>query len=212
MTDDEERRGVTVWFTGLPSAGKSTVSRVVARRLRALGHRVEILDGDEQRRALCSDLGFSAEDRRTNVRRIAYVAELLARHGVIVLVPVIAPHADARAEARAHHDRHRTPYLEAYVDTPVELCERRDVKGLYREHRAGRLSGLTGVDDRYDAPQDPDVLVPTAGLDPEASSDVVLTNLFRRGHLTTRPCRYVDGDGRTARNDTGGTDDRLSRV
>ncbi|WP_062214182.1 adenylyl-sulfate kinase [Streptomyces sp. NBRC 109706] len=152
-------RGATVWLTGLPSAGKTTIAEALAARLADEGHRVEVLDGDEIRTFLSAGLGFSREDRHTNVRRIGFVAELLASHGVKVLVPVIAPYADSREAVRKHHQAAGTGYLEVHVATPVEVCSERDVKGLYARQASGELTGLTGVDDPYEAPADPDLRI-----------------------------------------------------
>ncbi|MBE8520450.1 adenylyl-sulfate kinase [Amycolatopsis sp. H6(2020)] len=152
--------GVTVWLTGLPSSGKSTVARGTAERLRSAGHRVEVLDGDEIRRTLTRDLGFGRADREENVRRIGFVARLLARHGVTVLVPVIAPYAGSRLEVRDRHAEDRTGFVEVHVATPLEVCAARDVKGLYAGQRAGRLTGLTGVDDPYEPPARPELVLP----------------------------------------------------
>ncbi|WP_069812494.1 adenylyl-sulfate kinase [Streptomyces sp. TP-A0874] len=149
--------GATVWLTGLPSAGKTTIAEALAERLRSAGRRVEVLDGDEIRRFLSAGLGFSRADRQVNVERIGFVAQLLAAHGVTVLVPVIAPYADAREAVRKRHQTRDTPYLEVHVATPVEVCAERDVKGLYARQAAGELSGLTGVDDPYEEPVDPDL-------------------------------------------------------
>jgi adenylylsulfate kinase len=157
--DGPRELGATVWLTGLPSAGKSTIASAVAERLRTEGHRVQVLDGDEIRAYLTADLGFSKEDRLENVRRIGYVAELLARNGVKVLVPVIAPYTASRDGVRTRHDATATPYLEVHVATPVEVCADRDVKGLYARQRAGALTGLTGVDDPYEPPIDPDLRI-----------------------------------------------------
>ena len=148
----DRRPGATVWLTGLPSAGKSTIARALASQLRADGRRVELLDGDELRTNLTADLGFSREDRDTNVRRVGFIAGLLARHGVIALVPVIAPYAAARAAVRAAHDVDGTAFIEVHVATPLEVCAERDVKGLYAKQRAGEIHGLTGVDDPYEIP------------------------------------------------------------
>lgn len=154
-------RGVTLWFTGLPSAGKSTVARALAERLRADGHAVELLDGDEVRPHLSQGLGYSRADRDINVTRIGYVARLLARNGVKVLVPVVSPYAAARDANRAAHDTEGTPYLEIHVATPLEVCQERDVKGLYAKAKAGEMTGMTGVDDPYEPPTAPDLVVPT---------------------------------------------------
>ncbi|MFE4536851.1 adenylyl-sulfate kinase [Streptomyces scopuliridis] len=152
-------RGATVWLTGLPSAGKTTIANALADRLRAEGHRVEVLDGDEIREFLSAGLGFGREDRHTNVQRIGFVAELLASNGVKALVPVIAPYADSREAVRKRHQSEGTGYLEVHVATPVEVCSVRDVKGLYAKQAAGEISGLTGVDDPYEAPDSPDLRI-----------------------------------------------------
>ncbi|WP_051967726.1 adenylyl-sulfate kinase [Kitasatospora mediocidica] len=160
-TADACGRGATVWLTGLPSAGKTTLALALADRLRAEGHRVEVLDGDEIREFLSKGLGFSKEDRHTNVTRIGFVAEKLAAHGVKVLAPVIAPYADSRAAVRAQHDKNGTQFLEIHVATPVDVCSERDVKGLYAKQAAGEISHLTGVDDPYEAPENPDLRILT---------------------------------------------------
>jgi adenylylsulfate kinase len=149
--------GVTVWLTGLPSSGKSTIARAVADRLTGSGRRAQVLDGDEIRAQLSPDLGFSKEDRETNVRRIGFVAQLLAAHGVTVLVPVIAPYAGPRRDVRAQHLAAGLRYLEIHVATPLEVCIERDVKGLYAKQAAGLIHGMTGVDDPYEEPIDPDL-------------------------------------------------------
>ena len=156
--------GATVWLTGLSGAGKTTVAEALAERLRSEGRAVEVLDGDELRTNLSAGLGFSREDRSTHVRRVGFVAELLARHGVVSLVPVIAPYADARADVRAHHDKQGTPYVEVHVATPLAECARRDVKGLYAKAQAGELTGMTGVDDPYEEPEEPDLRLDTTGV------------------------------------------------
>ena len=158
-----EWQGGTVWLTGLPSAGKTTIATGLAERLRAEGHRVQVLDGDEMRAALSADLGFSKEDRDINVRRIGYVAGLLAGHGVTAVVPVIAPYAVSREAVRERHAAQGVPYVEVHVATPVEVCADRDVKGLYARQAAGELSGLTGADDPYEEPVDPDLRIHTQG-------------------------------------------------
>jgi adenylylsulfate kinase len=181
LAPSDRRPGATVWLTGLPSAGKSTIARALASTLRAEGHRVELLDGDELRRHLTADLGFSREDRDTNVRRVGFVAGLLARNGVIALVPVIAPYSAARAAVRADHDVNGTAFVEVHVATPVELCAQRDVKGLYAKQRAGEISGLTGVDDPYEIPADPELRLDTQGLSVEEASARVRAALAARG-------------------------------
>jgi adenylylsulfate kinase len=157
------RRGATVWLTGLPSAGKTTLARALAEQLSREGHRTEVLDGDEIRAFLSKGLGFSREDRYTNVTRIGFVAQKLARHGVTVLVPVIAPYADARAAVREQQRTAGTPYVEVHVATPVDVCSVRDVKGLYAKQAAGEIAHLTGVDDPYEVPAAPELRLRTEG-------------------------------------------------
>lgn len=173
--------GATVWLTGLPSAGKTTIARALAVRLRTAGRSVEVLDGDELRTHLTAGLGFTRADRDTNVRRVGFVARLLARNGVTVLVPVIAPYADSRAEVRAQHDTDGTAFIEVHVATSLDICSQRDVKGLYAKQRAGEVSGLTGVDDPYEIPQFPEVRLETEGRTVEEAAEQVFTALRERG-------------------------------
>ncbi len=161
--------GATLWFTGLPSSGKSTIAYALADRLAAEGHRVQVLDGDHVRPYLSQGLGYSREDRGINVRRIGWVARLLAGHGVVVLVPVIAPYADARDAVRADHAAAGVAYGEVFVSTSLEVSEARDVKGLYARARRGELSGLTGVDDPYERPLAPELVIDTARVDLETA-------------------------------------------
>jgi adenylylsulfate kinase len=173
--------GATVWLTGLPSAGKTTIAHALAERLRAAGRRTEVLDGDEIREFLSAGLGFSREDRHTNVQRIGFVAELLARNGTLALVPVIAPYADSREAVRKRHQARGTGYLEVHVATPLEVCAVRDVKGLYAKQAAGELTGLTGVDDPYEVPQDPDLRIETQDRTVQESAAAVYALLVERG-------------------------------
>ncbi|MFE6224530.1 MULTISPECIES: adenylyl-sulfate kinase [unclassified Streptomyces] len=173
--------GATVWLTGLPSAGKTTIAYELAGRLRAEGRRVEILDGDEIREFLSAGLGFSREDRFTNVQRIGFVAELLASHGVTVLVPVIAPYADSREAVRKRHQAEGTAFVEVHVATPVEVCSVRDVKGLYAKQAAGEISGLTGVDDPYEAPEAPDLRIESQNQTVQESAAQLHALLTERG-------------------------------
>ncbi|MFE2284672.1 adenylyl-sulfate kinase [Streptomyces sp. NPDC059443] len=180
MTAQRET-GATIWLTGLPSAGKTTLAHELAGRLRAEGHRVEVLDGDEIRTFLSAGLGFSRADRYTNVQRIGFVAELLASQGVLALVPVIAPYADSREAVRRRHRAEGTPYLEVHVATPVDVCSARDVKGLYAKQAAGELSGLTGVDDPYEAPGAPDLRIETHRESLRDSVEALHALLTQRG-------------------------------
>jgi len=175
--------GATLWLTGLSGAGKSTVAQALAERLTG---RVELLDGDEVREFLSKGLGFSREDRDTNVLRIGWVAATLAKHGVLVLAAVISPYAQTRDAVRALHTKHAAGFLEVHVATPVEVCEQRDVKGLYARQRAGEMTGLTGVDSPYETPTSPDVVVPTHQQTLEESVEQLLGVLDARGLLTGR--------------------------
>jgi adenylylsulfate kinase len=157
--------GATLWFTGLPSSGKSTIAYALADRLTAEGRRIQVLDGDEVRPHLSGGLGYGREDRDVNVRRIGWVARLLASHGVVVLVPVIAPYAAARDAVRDDHTVAGVAYGEVFVSTSLEVSEARDVKGLYARARRGELTGLTGVDDPYERPLAPELVIDTAWVD-----------------------------------------------
>jgi adenylylsulfate kinase len=178
---DQLVTGGTLWLTGLSGAGKTTIADAVAQQLRAAGREVEVLDGDELRRGLSAGLGFSREDRDTHVRRVGFVAELLARHGVVALVPVIAPYAATRDEVRTQHDIHGTGYLEVHVATPLAECARRDVKGLYAKAAAGEITAMTGVDDPYEEPDKPDLRLDTTGIDVASAARRVLDLLTERG-------------------------------
>jgi len=171
--------GATLWLTGLPSAGKTTLATALAARLaqQQPGLAVELLDGDEVREFLSKGLGFTRADRDTNVLRIGWVAATLARHGVLVLASVISPFADTRAGVRALHDAKGAGFLEVHVATPVEICSERDVKGLYARQAAGELTGLTGVDAPYEAPDAPDLRLPTQDQTLEQSVDQLLALL-----------------------------------
>ncbi|MEU5219962.1 adenylyl-sulfate kinase [Streptomyces sp. NPDC020807] len=182
-SQENDVTGATIWLTGLPSAGKTTIAYELAGRLREEGHRVEILDGDEIREFLSAGLGFSREDRHTNVQRIGFVAELLASHGVKVLVPVIAPYADSREAVRKRHAAEGTAFVEVHVATPVEVCSVRDVKGLYAKQAAGEISGLTGVDDPYEAPETPDLRIESQDQTVQESAAQLHALLTERGLL-----------------------------
>ncbi|GAA3698553.1 adenylyl-sulfate kinase [Microlunatus aurantiacus] len=161
--------GATLWFTGLPSAGKSTIAHALADRLIAAGVRVQVLDGDAVRPHLSAGLGFSRSDRDLNVTRIGWVARLLAGHGVVVLVPVIAPYASARQQVRDDHAAAGVPFAEVFVSTSLAVAEQRDVKGLYARARSGEITGLTGVDDPYEHPTTAELTIDTAVVPLEQS-------------------------------------------
>ena len=170
--------GATVWMTGLPGSGKSTIASGVESALLAWGRSAYILDGDNLRHGLNGDLGFSAADRAENVRRTAEVSALLADAGVVVLVALVSPYRADREAARAVHEARGLPFLEVHVATPLDECERRDPKGLYARARAGEISGLTGVDDPYEPPFAADVVV-GAGESLEQAVGSVLASLPR---------------------------------
>jgi len=174
--------GATVWLTGLPASGKSTLAGELERRLVEDGRPAYRLDGDVMRHELCGDLGFSRADRDENVRRAAQVARWLAESGVVVLVALVSPHAEARDRARAIHEQAGLPFIEVHVATPLEVCEHRDPKGLYRRAREGQLSGMTGVDDPYEVPELPDVVLAPAPI--PVWSELVVEALTNQGVLT----------------------------
>lgn len=167
--------GATVWLTGLSGSGKSTIAAALSERLAARGLLVYTLDGDNLRHGLNRDLGFSANDRAENVRRVAEVARLFADAGVVALVPVISPYRAGRDHARELHDAADLPFVEVFVDAPVDVCEARDPKGLYAKARAGELTGFTGVDDPYEPPVAPEVVVETATTSVDEAADAILT-------------------------------------
>lgn len=176
--------GATVWLTGLPSAGKTTLATALAARLAADGvERVERLDGDEVREFLSQGLGFSREDRDANVLRIGWVAATLAKHGVLVLASVISPYAETRAGVARLHAERGAEFVEVHVATPVEVCSERDVKGLYAKQRAGEMTGLTGVDAPYEAPTDPAAVIRTQDQTLGESVDQLYAVLKDRGVL-----------------------------
>ncbi|MGB2710104.1 MAG: adenylyl-sulfate kinase [Conexibacter sp.] len=158
-------RGATVWFTGLPASGKSTIAAAVEAQLVRAGRPAYRLDGDNLRHGVCGDLGFTSEDRDRNVRRTAEVARLFADAGVVALVSVVSPYEEARRAARELHERDGLRFVEVFVNTPLDECVRRDPKGLYARAQAGQLPGFTGVDDPYEPPLTPDVELRCEELD-----------------------------------------------
>jgi adenylylsulfate kinase len=176
-----EHLGVTVWFTGLSGSGKTTISQVVTQRLKAKGYKLEVLDGDIVRLNLSKGLGFSKEDRDENIRRIGFVAHLLTRNGVIVIVSAISPYREIREEVRNRIGN----FVEVYANAPLEVCEERDVKGLYKRARAGELKGFTGIDDPYEPPVDPEVECKTDQQDISQCADQVIHKLVELGYIPT---------------------------
>jgi adenylyl-sulfate kinase len=171
-------QGYTLWFTGLSGAGKTTISKLVVEELKARGAAIEVLDGDVVRTNLSKGLGFSKEDRDTNIRRIAFVADLLSRNGVPVITAAISPYREIRDEARQMMDGR---FIEAYVKASVEVCERRDAKGLYAKARAGEIKEFTGVSDPYEPPLDPELVLETEEETPEQSAERIIAFLEARG-------------------------------
>ncbi|KKJ01163.1 adenylyl-sulfate kinase [Prochlorothrix hollandica] len=177
MASDSTQRGVTLWFTGLSGAGKTTISDAVEAELRSRGVKMERLDGDIVRENLTKGLGFSKEDRDTNIRRIGFVAHLLTRNGVIVLVSAISPYRAIREEVAATIG----DFVEVYVNAPLSVCEDRDVKGLYKRARAGEIKQFTGIDDPYEAPLNPGIECRTDLETLEESTQKVLDKLKALG-------------------------------
>ena len=176
-------KGFTLWFTGLSGAGKSTLSQPVADRLKAFGHRVEILDGDVVRTNLSKGLGFSKEDRDTNIRRIGFVANLLARNGVAAITAAISPYRDVRDEVRKLVTDDGSGFVEVYVHCPIEVLAERDVKGLYKKAIAGEIKNFTGVSDPYEAPVSPDVLVDSSKDSVDDGVERILAKLRELGYV-----------------------------
>jgi adenylyl-sulfate kinase len=170
-------KGFTLWFTGLSGAGKSTITGHLVEELKSRGSKVEVLDGDIVRENLSKGLGFSKEDRDTNIRRIAFVADLLSRNDVPVITAAISPYKEIRDEAREMMDGR---FIEAYVKVSLEEAERRDVKGLYKKARAGEIKEFTGVSDPYEAPEDPELVLDTENQTPEESAQQIIAFLEER--------------------------------
>ena len=175
-----KQRGVTIWLTGLSGAGKSTITQVLEKQLSEEGYSIEVLDGDIVRTNLTKGLGFSKEDRDTNIRRIGFVASLLTRHGVIVLVSAISPYRDIRDEVRDKVEN----FVEVFVNAPLNVCESRDVKGLYKRARSGEIKSFTGIDDPYEEPLNPEIVCRTDLETLEESVDKILQKLKEMGYLT----------------------------
>ncbi len=174
-----EHKGVTVWFTGLPCSGKTVVADGVAERLREKGYKVERLDGDIVRQSLTSDLGFSKEDRDENIKRVTFVAKLLTRNGVIVLTSFVSPYRERRQKTREEIGE----FIEVYVKCPVEVCAKRDVKGMYKKALNGEIKNFTGVDDPYEEPENPELILETDKETVEESIQKVMDKLKEMGYI-----------------------------
>ena len=172
-------KGFILWFTGLSGSGKTTITKALESELKARGCKVEILDGDVVRTNLSKGLGFSQEDRDTNIRRIGFVAHLLSRNGVATMTAAISPYRAIRDEIRAMEPN----FVEVYVTAPLEVCEGRDVKGLYAKARAGEIKGFTGIDDPYEEPVNPEIICYTERESVEESVKKVLTKLEQLGYI-----------------------------
>jgi adenylylsulfate kinase len=183
MRASARQGGAILWFTGLSGSGKSTLAASVSARLESLVP-VEILDGDEMRKRLSTDLGFTKEERDVNIRRIGFVARLLARHGVFVITSAISPYAETRNEMRRLAGEEGIPFVEVFLSAGLQALIDRDVKGLYKRALAGEIAHFTGVSDPYEAPTDPDAIVHTDKEPVHASTQKVLTLLVERGLFT----------------------------
>jgi adenylylsulfate kinase len=171
--------GFTLWFTGLSGSGKTTLARLVEQHLRQRGLRVEVLDGDVVRTHLSKGLGFSKEDRDTNIRRIGFVCKLLSRNGVVAIAAAISPYRDVRTEVRHEIGR----FVEVYVQCPLEVCAARDTKGLYQRALAGDIPNFTGISDPYEPPLTPEITVHTDREAPEESTRRIITWLEEHGYI-----------------------------
>ena len=180
------QKGFTIWFTGLSGSGKTTLAGKLAHELRVKGIRVEVLDGDEIRTSLSAGLGFSKEDRDTNIRRIGYVSRLLARNGIVVISAAISPYRKVRDEVRTSIESEGAAFIEVFMKCPIEVLAKRDVKGLYKKALAGEIKGFTGVSDPYEEPLQPEVIVETDRDTIDQSLDRIVFELERRRLLSHR--------------------------
>ena len=174
-----EHKGFTLWFTGLACSGKSVLADTVAENLKKRGMKVERLDGDIVRKSLTRDLGFSDEDRKMNIERVTFVAKLLTRNGVAVLASFISPFNDIREYSR----KEIGTYILVYVKCPIEVCEQRDIKGMYAKARAGEIKQFTGIDSPFEEPDNPDIIVDTSKQKVEESKEEILKALDKMGYL-----------------------------
>jgi adenylylsulfate kinase len=178
-----KHKGATLWFTGLSGSGKSTIAYTLEHALVQTGHLAYVLDGDNIRHGLNKNLGFSAADREENIRRIGEVAKLFADAGVLTMTSFISPYRKDRDQVRTIHDAGKLPFVEIHVNTPIETCEGRDPKGLYKKARAGQIKNFTGIDDPYEAPNSPELMLDTTHVSPQQAVVLIVEYLQKRGIL-----------------------------
>ncbi len=178
-----KQKGATLWFTGLSGSGKSTIAFTLEHALVSRGRLAYVLDGDNVRHGLNKNLGFSAADREENIRRIGEVAKLFADAGVLTMTSFISPYRKDRDVVRALHAEAKLPFIEVHVATPIETCEQRDPKGLYKKARAGQLKGFTGIDDPYEAPTQPEITLDATATSPQEAAVQLMEHLEKRGLL-----------------------------
>jgi adenylylsulfate kinase len=178
-----KQKGATLWFTGLSGSGKSTIAYTLEHALVQRGRLAYVLDGDNIRHGLNKNLGFSAADREENIRRIGEVAKLFADCGVLTMTSFISPYRADRDKVRALHVEGKLPFIEVHVNTPIETCEQRDPKGLYKKARAGQLKGFTGIDDPYEAPLQPELTIDATSTSPQQAAVLLMEYLEKQGIL-----------------------------
>ena len=178
-----QQKGCTIWLTGLSASGKSTLAFTLEHALLKRNRLAYVLDGDNVRHGLNKNLGFTAEDREENIRRIGEVAKLFADAGFITITSFISPYIRDRALAREIHEDTGLFFIEVFVDAPLEICEKRDPKGLYKKARSGEMKGLTGIDDPYEAPEHPDIIIESEEMTPQEGTMRILGFLVEKGHL-----------------------------
>ncbi len=181
------QKGCTIWLTGLPSSGKSTTAFTLEHELVKQGRLAYVLDGDNIRFGLNRNLGFSPEDRAENIRRIGEVARLFADTGVVAITSFISPYVEDRELVKLRHAEADLPFIEIFIDAPLEVCEERDPKGLFKKARAGQLKGFTGIDAPYEAPPEPDLVLNTADLTPGQTAELIIDYLRSRALLPLVP-------------------------
>jgi adenylylsulfate kinase len=192
---ESKPEGFVLWMTGLPGSGKSTLAQLLAKQLRDdFGRNVEVLDGDEIRKGLSRDLGLSKEDREEHNHRVSYVAKVLSRNGVIVISALIAPYRSSRALAKEMIGPER--FLETYIKAPLDVCEKRDPKGLYAKARKGEINNMTGIQDPYEVPESPDIVVGTERCTPEESVAELVEKLMKLGFVRGPVGTTMGGQGR----------------